>query len=237
MVFLILQNAGSFCEDLNERSTESMNHVSVIVLATRNKGKAREFQNALKNFPVTIKHLDEFGPIPEPEEDGATFDENAYKKAFHAANALGLPAIADDSGLVVQALGGAPGVRSARYAGQGATDEANIKKLLAEMGDKTNRKAAFECVISIAVPTGPALTYEARCEGEIATEPRGNGGFGYDPVFFFPPLDKTFAEIPLEKKNELSHRGKALREVEQEFDKILNWLNARLEAARPPHHH
>ena len=208
--------------------------INVIVLATKNAGKAKEFQQLLKNFPVEIKNLNDFGPIPEVEENGATFDDNAYKKASFTARVLGLPAIADDSGLVVEALGGAPGVRSARYAGENATDKENMEKLLREMEGKTNRKAAFECVISIAVPSGPALTYEGRCEGEITTKPEGVAGFGYDPVFFFPEYGKTFAEISSEEKNRVSHRGRALQEVVAEFDKVLAWLEARLDEVKPP---
>ena len=207
---------------------------TVIVLATRNAGKVREFQMMLEGYPVEIRGLGDFGPIPEAVEDGATFDDNAYKKALHTAKVLGLPAIADDSGLVVEALDGAPGVYSARYAGEKATDSGNIAKLLGEMKGKMNRRAAFECVISIAVPSGPALTYEGRCEGEITEEPMGEGGFGYDPVFYYPPLGKTFAEISLEEKNKVSHRGRALAEVRDEFDKILKWLNARLTEMKPP---
>lgn len=208
--------------------------IHTIVLATRNAGKVKEFQQLLKDFPVEIKNLNDFGPIPEVVEDGKTFDDNAYKKAAFTAKVLGLPAIADDSGLVVEALGGAPGVLSARYAGDKATDRENMEKLLREMAGQNNRKAAFECVISIAVPAGPALTYEGRCEGEIALEPHGDSGFGYDPVFFYPAYGKTFAEISSEKKNRVSHRGKALAEVVAEFDKILTWLNARLTESKPP---
>lgn len=208
--------------------------VHVIVLATRNSGKVKEFQQLLEDFPVQIKNLNDFGPIPEVEEDGTTFDDNAYKKASFAAKVLGLPTIADDSGLVVEALGGAPGVMSARYAGENATDQQNIKKLLGEMEGKTDRGAAFECVISIAVPSGPALTYEGRCEGEISTEPKGVSGFGYDPVFYFPEYGKTFAELTSEEKNKVSHRGKALAQVAAEFDKILVWLEARLAEVKPP---
>ena len=208
--------------------------IQVVVLATKNAGKVKEFQQLLKGFPVEIKSLDDFGPIPEVEEDGATFDDNAYKKASFTARVLGLPAIADDSGLVVEALGGAPGVKSARYAGENATDQENIKKLLAEMEGKKDRRAAFECLVSIAVPSGPALTYEGRCEGEIATEPKGFSGFGYDPVFYFPEYNKTFAEITGEEKNRVSHRGKALAQVVAEFDKIITWIEARSAEVKPP---
>jgi len=193
-----------------------MRHPTILVIATRNKGKTKEIKALLKDFPVNIKNLDDFGPIPHLEEDGDTFDENAYKKANFAARILGLPTLADDSGLIVEALDGAPGIHSARYAGENATDEQRYLKLLEDMKGKSNRKAAFECVISIAVPTGPALTYEARCEGLITTEPAGSNGFGYDPVFFYPPYNKTFAQI--------SHRGKALAELKSEFDKVLIWI-------------
>ena len=208
--------------------------INVIVLATKNAGKMKEFQQLLKNFPVEIKNLNDFGPIPEVEEDGATFDDNAYKKASFTAKVLGLPAIADDSGLVVEALDGAPGVRSARFAGENATDKENIEKLLHEMEGISNRKAAFECVISIAVPSGPALTYEGRCEGEITVKPEGTSGFGYDPIFYYPEYGKTFAEISGEEKNRVSHRGRALQEVAAEFDKVLAWLEARLTEVKPP---
>lgn len=195
-----------------------------IVIATRNKGKQSEISDLLKDFPVNIKVLDDFGPIPHVEEDGDTFDENAYKKASFTARVLGFPVLADDSGLLVEALEGAPGVLSARYAGENATDEQRCQKILHEMKGKTNRKAAFECVISIAVPTGPALTYEARCEGLIAEQPSGSNGFGYDPVFYYPLLNKTFGELTIEEKSHVSHRGKALGEFKDEFDKVMLWI-------------
>lgn len=206
----------------------------IIVLATRNEGKVREFREILRDFDVDLRSLNDFGPIPEPVEDGDTFDENAYKKAHFTAKVLGLPAISDDSGLVVEALNGAPGVYSARYAGEEAGDRDNIAKLLKEMEGVNDRRAAFECVISLAVPSGPALTYEGRCEGTITTEPSGGGGFGYDPVFFSPELGKTFAESSPEEKNRVSHRGRALKEVAAEFAKIAKWLEARLLEEKPP---
>ena len=212
-----------------------MRHPIILVIATRNKGKTLEIKELLKGFPVEIKNLGDFGPIPHLEEDGDTFDENAYKKAIFAARILGLPALADDSGLIVEALDGVPGIHSARYAGENATDEQRYLKLLDEMEGKSNRKAAFECVISIAVPTGPALTYEARCEGLIATEPAGSNGFGYDPVFFYTPLNKTFAQITREEKNRISHRGKALAELKSEFDKVLIWIRQHMPAQEKRH--
>jgi len=199
-----------------------------LVLATRNKGKIRELTRLLAGYPVNLKNLDHFGPLPPIWEDGCTFEENAYKKAFETASALGLPALADDSGLAVEALEGLPGVFSSRYAGDGAGDEENNRKLLLEMTDKTNRKAAFVCTLAIAVPAGPALIYEGRVEGVILEEPRGEGGFGYDPLFYYPLLDRTFAELTPDEKNRVSHRGKALEELRSEFDKVLIWLRQRL---------
>ncbi|OQY01463.1 MAG: Non-canonical purine NTP pyrophosphatase [Desulfobacteraceae bacterium 4572_130] len=199
--------------------------MSILVLATQNKGKTKEIKHILKNFPITIKNLNDFGPIPEVEEDGETFDDNAYKKASFTARVLGYPAMADDSGLVVEALNGKPGVKSARYAGDNAKTSDNCEKLIKDMKDKKNRKAFFECVISIAVPTGQALTYQGKCNGLITYKAKGNNGFGYDPFFFYPDFNKTFAEISMEEKNKVSHRGKALNQVGQEFDKILKWID------------
>lgn len=205
-----------------------MEHPRTLVIATRNRGKIAEISAMLKRFPVIIKNLNDFGPISPVEEDGNTFDENAYKKASFTARALGLPALADDSGLVVDALGGAPGVLSARFAGENASDEQRCRKLLEAMAGEKNRKAAFECVISIAVPTGPALTYEGRCEGVLTDKPSGSNGFGYDPIFFFPPLKRTFAELTREEKSRVSHRGIALGEIQGEFAKVLDWIEIQM---------
>jgi XTP/dITP diphosphohydrolase len=196
-----------------------------LVIATRNKGKTSEIKSLLSGFPVIIRNLDDFGTIPEVKEDGETFDDNAYKKASFASKILGFPALADDSGLVVEALNGAPGVHSARYAGENASDEERCLKILNEMNGKSNRKAAFECVISIAVPGGAALTYEARCEGIISEKLKGANGFGYDPIFYYPPLKKTFAELTQQEKNHISHIWKAFQELKEEFDKILIWIH------------
>ena len=201
-----------------------MNQLLTLVIATGNPGKTAEIRDLLKGFPISIKNLDDFGPIPPVVEDGETFDENAYKKASFVSKILGYPALADDSGLVVDALGGAPGIYSARYAGENASDQQRYAKLLDEMKGHTNRQAAFECVISLAVPTGAALTYEGRCEGLIAEAPAGDGGFGYDPVFYFPPLKKTFGQLSREDKSLISHRGKALKEFNDEFEKVLIWI-------------
>jgi XTP/dITP diphosphohydrolase len=204
-----------------------------IVLATHNKGKKAEIKDLLANYPVEILDLNDFGPIPAIVEDGATFDENAYKKASLTARYLGFPALADDSGLCVEALGGAPGVFSARYAGDQATDAQRCQKLLHEMKFHADRAAYFECVLSLAVPGGAALTYEARCEGVIGQEPLGTLGFGYDPIFFFPPLNRTFAQLSREEKNRVSHRGKALIEMRDEFDKVLIWIQQQMPPQEP----
>jgi len=201
-----------------------MERQTTIVLATGNKGKIAEIQDLLIDFPVSIKYLSDFGSIPPVVEDGDTFEENAYKKASQVARVIGLPALADDSGLCVTALGGLPGVRSARYGGKGLDDKERSARLLRAMAGKNDRTAFFECVISIAVPTGQALTYEARCEGLIAQAPAGDNGFGYDPIFYFPLFQKTFAQLNREEKSQISHRGKALSELRSEFDKVLTWI-------------
>ena len=201
-----------------------MNDLITLVLATRNAGKTAEIRDLLTGFPVIIKNLDDFGPTPPVVEDGDSFDENAYKKSSFVSRVLGLPALADDSGLVVSALDGAPGIHSARWAGENATDRQRCEKLLDAMKGKTDRRASFECVLSLAVPSGAALTYEARCEGLIAETPGGENGFGYDPIFYYPPLKKTFAQLSRAEKGRVSHRGLALRELREEFDKVLTWI-------------
>ena len=199
-----------------------------LVIATKNNGKLIEIDALLKNYPVTLKTLSDFGPIPPVAEDGATFDDNAYKKAAFTARVLGLPALADDSGLVVPALDGNPGIHSARYGGDGLTDAQRCDLLLQNLKGKADRKASFSCVISVATPTGAALTYEARCEGLIADAASGPNGFGYDPIFYYPPLNKTFAEMSPLEKSRVSHRGKALKQLQDEFDKVLLWLEQQM---------
>ena len=183
--------------------------IDEIVLATGNKGKIREFSGLLEGVFGRIISLNDLESPPEVVEDGATFRENALKKARAIAAYSGKPALADDSGLAVDALGGSPGVYSARYAGEGATDRDNIAKLLTELGGVENRSASFVCVLALVYPDGKEITAEGTCEGVILTEPRGEGGFGYDPVFFLPEYGKTMAEIPPELKNKISHRARA----------------------------
>ncbi len=202
-----------------------------MVLATRNRGKVSEFRTLLQGPDVEISCLNDFGPLPVVEEDGRTFEENALKKARFAARILGFPSIADDSGLVVNALDGMPGIHSARYAGQSAGDKENNLRLLRALEGVKDRSAFFMCVIAIAVPSGPALIYEGRCDGFITEKPAGNQGFGYDPLFYYPPLKKTFAEMSIAEKNCISHRGRALAEVKSELGKIRIWIQQRMKPA------
>jgi XTP/dITP diphosphohydrolase len=207
---------------------------NIIVIATSNKNKVKELKELLKTTPLNVKALTDFGPMPEAVEDGETFDANAYKKALHYAKVLGLPCLADDSGLVVETLAGKPGVYSARYAGENASDGENCDKLLEEMKGKTNRKAYFICVLSLATPGGPSLTWEGRCQGEIALERCGESGFGYDPVFYYPDFDKTFAQLSMKEKSEVSHRGRAMTEFATEIGKVRVWVKQRMEELKPP---
>jgi len=187
-----------------------------IVLATRNRGKIREIRAILSRFGARLRPLDDFPQVPEIVEDGSTFLENVQKKARTAAQMTGRTTIADDSGLVVEALGGRPGVFSSRYAGPGATDADRAAKLLEEMRDvpAEERGAAFHCVIGIAAPDGREDYVEGRCRGMITFEPRGASGFGFDPVFYYPPYGKTFAELAPSRKNRVSHRARALAKLE-----------------------
>lgn len=210
-----------------------MNMFKMLVIASHNKNKIVEFQSILIDLDIEIVSLDHFGPIPPVIEDGETFEENAYKKALHVSKILGIPALADDSGLVVEALSGRPGVYSARYSGPNASDEDNCQKLLKELAGIKNRKAYFQCVLSLAVPSGPALTYIGRCDGTIIDKKSGNNGFGYDPIFYFEEFGKTFAELSMTEKNLVSHRGKALAELKSELPSVKKWVENRLNEVRP----
>jgi XTP/dITP diphosphohydrolase len=185
-----------------------------LVVATRNAGKIRELELLLQGIVEKILPIGSYPGIPDVDEDGATFAENAVKKARFAAQATGLPALADDSGLVVDALGGRPGVYSARFAGKGAGDSANNLKLLAEMAGivPSKRTAAFHCVLAFCLPDGACRTFEGRLPGIILEEQQGDGGFGYDPLFLVPEYGQTLAQLSLEIKNGISHRGRALEE-------------------------
>ncbi|MBF0329156.1 MAG: XTP/dITP diphosphatase [Nitrospirae bacterium] len=183
-----------------------------IVLATRNRKKSEELQRILAGADVTVLTLNDFPDCPEVVEDKDTFEGNAIKKASEVASYTGRVAVADDSGLEVYALGNAPGVFSARYAGENADDEKNIRKLLDEMKDiePAKRGARFVCCIAFAQPNHQTKTFLGFVEGVIGTEVRGSGGFGYDPVFYPLNSSKTFAEITPKEKDEVSHRKKAL---------------------------
>ena len=186
-----------------------------LLVATRNRKKLAELQALLAGLPVAILNLDQVGDVPEVIEDGATLEENAAKKASETARASGLHAMADDSGLFVDALGGRPGVRSACYAGDAATTEKLCRKLIGEMADVRDdrRGSHFRCCIAMADPDGQVvLTASGRVDGAITRQMRGSGGFGYDPVFHYAPEGATFAELVPERKNAVSHRGRALQE-------------------------
>lgn len=195
-----------------------------IALATYNEGKRREYELLFRALPVFIKGLSEFKGISVMEEKGRDFTEIAMNKAQFVSRVLGLPALADDSGLALEALNGAPGTLSARYAGPTADDYQNTLKLLEEMREKDNRNASFYCSIALAKPDGRVLHYSGSCSGIILNEPTGENGFGYDPVFYYPPLHKTFAQLSIEEKNRVSHRGQAMMKLMNDFEKILAWL-------------
>ena len=189
-----------------------------IVLASNNAGKVREIERLLAESRIQIRPQGEYG-VPEAEETGLTFVENAILKARNAARHSGLPAIADDSGLEVDALRGAPGIYSARYAGPGATDEANLLKLLADLADvpEAERTARFQCVlVYLRHAEDPTpLICQGAWEGQILFEPRGTNGFGYDPIFLVPSHGCSSAELDPDTKNRLSHRGQALRRLQE----------------------
>jgi len=192
------------------------------VLASHNPNKIKELEAILKRYIPSLEllSLDDVSIHEEIEENGKTFAENALIKAMVAAKS-GYIGIGDDSGLMVNALGGMPGIYSARYAGEHGNDEANNKKLLAELGKEIDRSATFVCIIACAFPDGSEpIIAQGICNGEILTEPRGKDGFGYDPLFWFDPYGQTFAEMSADEKNEISHRGKAIKTFAAEFNRI-----------------
>jgi XTP/dITP diphosphohydrolase len=192
------------------------------VLASGNKGKVREINEILADLDIEVVPQSEFG-VPEAEETGLTFVENAILKARNAAKHTGLPAIADDSGIEVDYLRGAPGIYSARYAGVGAGDEANLHKLLRDMEGvpESERAARFQCLmVCMRHDLDPVpIICQGTWEGRLATAPKGENGFGYDPIFYVPEYDCMSAELPREVKNRLSHRGQALRQLVEELKK------------------
>ena len=189
------------------------------VLASHNKKKMKEMREILSRLGVELLSQAEAGVDLEPEETGATFEENARIKARAVMEASGLPAIADDSGLVVDALGGAPGVHSARYGGEGLDDTGRWRLLLENMEGQARRTCRFVSVICCAFPDGSEIVSRGKCEGELALAPSGEGGFGYDPIFYLPELGRTMAQLTAEEKNRISHRGNALRAFQKEWEK------------------
>jgi XTP/dITP diphosphohydrolase len=203
----------------NDRFDEKVmkNIPNKILIATANRGKVKEIRELVRDLPLEFISLTDLAEYPEVVEDGATFEENALKKARVLAAATNLPSIADDSGLCVDALGGRPGVFSARYAGEGASDEDKCRLILEQMRDVPDRyrSARFVCVLAFVRPDGDEKIFRGACEGWITRELRGSSGFGYDPIFFYEQAGLTFAEMDRESKNKISHRGRALRALSE----------------------
>lgn len=197
-----------------------------LVIATGNPGKLSEIEEVFKDLPFEFLSLKELGFETSIEEDQDTFEGNAIKKAVEVMKYTGEITLADDSGLEVDVLGGRPGVFSARFAGAEATDEQNNKKLLQLMANipEEKRTARFRCVIAVAFPNGQILTSEGICEGRIGYFPKGTNGFGYDPLFIVDKYNKTFAELDQHEKNQISHRGVALRKMKKQLEEYLNNL-------------
>jgi XTP/dITP diphosphohydrolase len=184
-----------------------------ILIATGNRGKVREINDLINDLPVRLLSFADLDDVPEVEEDGLTFEENALKKARTLAQLTGLVTLADDSGLCVDALEGRPGVLSARYGGENASDEEKCLRILEELREVPGelRTARFVCVIALVDPADDEKLFRGVCEGRITREPTGSEGFGYDPVFYFPEAGCTFAQMDRDAKNRVSHRGRALR--------------------------
>ena len=191
------------------------------VLATHNPGKLREMGEILKDFGIEVVSPRDLGLTVDVEETGTTFAENAMLKAKAICKAANLPAIADDSGLCVDALNGAPGVYSARYGGEGLDDKGRYMLLLSSLRGAPTRAAHFACAVACAFPNGDTLTAEGRCDGSIAYAPLGEGGFGYDPVFLLPGTGKTFGQLTQEEKSAVSHRGRALKDFAGKLEAYL----------------
>lgn len=188
--------------------------IKEIIVATKNQGKLQEFKELMKELPVEVKCLADFPEIQEPVENGRTFAANARLKAIYYSTKLGLPCIADDSGLEVQALEGAPGVRSARYAGEKATDQENVDLLLYNMKFQVKRVCRFRCALCVVDEHAKVLhEVDGVCEGMLLHEPLGDLGFGYDPIFWSTELHKGMGEATMQEKNKISHRGKAIRKL------------------------
>jgi XTP/dITP diphosphohydrolase len=186
---------------------------TVLVIATRNPGKLRELQRILDDLPFELRSLCDYPDVPALPEDGATYAENAVSKAVTVARLTGEIALADDSGVEVDYLDGEPGVHSARFLGDWASDEDRNREILLKLEavPPESRTARYRAAVAVAFPDGSAQTFEGVCEGIIALRPRGEGGFGYDPIFYVPELDRTMAELAPTEKDRISHRGEALR--------------------------
>ena len=196
-----------------------------LVLASKNAHKLVEMRDILSQLGVEVVLESDVGVDVDVEETGTTFEENAFLKAHAVMEASGLPAIADDSGLCVDALGGAPGVYSARYGGPELDDAGRYRLLLENLRGQLDRRGKFVSAICCCFPNGDRVEARGECPGTIAYAPRGEGGFGYDPVFFLPQMKKTFAQLTAEEKNAISHRGAALRAFQTELEKYLNGIN------------
>ena len=194
-----------------------------LLLATNNTGKVKEYRSLLQDIPFDLVTPKELGIVMDVEEKGTTYAENARLKACALAKECGLPTLADDSGLEVDALNGEPGIVSARYAGKSASDAERVNYLLSKLKGvpKEKRTARFRCVIAIAQPDGQVEFCDGECKGIIALEPCGKNGFGYDPIFCFPKYDKTMAELPIETKNHISHRGRAAQKARLILKKMI----------------
>lgn len=195
------------------------------VLASKNEKKLRELQQILSAQGLEVILQSEVGVDIEVEETGETFEENAILKAEAVRDQTAMIAISDDSGLAVDALGGAPGVRSARFGGEGLTDQGRYELLAKEMQGQDNRTCRFVSVICCAFPNGARILARGECQGQLLDAPQGEGGFGYDPIFYLPELGKTMAELTAEEKNRISHRGNALRVFQTELENYLHGIN------------
>lgn len=194
-----------------------------VIIATKNRGKAKEFEEIFASRGMRVLTLLDFPEIPDVDETGNTFEENATLKAEAVSKALNKMVIGDDSGLMVDALEGRPGIYSARYAGEPKNDQNNLVKVLAELKGVTEEKrtARFYCALAVAIPGQETFTVSGTCEGRILEEPKGTNGFGYDPIFFVPDKGVAMAELTSDEKNKISHRANALKKLDSLLDSIL----------------
>ncbi|EKN65017.1 nucleoside-triphosphatase [Neobacillus bataviensis LMG 21833] len=194
-----------------------------VIIATKNPGKAREFEHIFANRGIHVQTLLDYPEIPDVEETGTTFEENAILKAEAVSKKLHKMVIGDDSGLMVDALDGRPGIYSARYAGEPKNDQNNTDKVLSELQGvpESERSARFYCALAVSIPGQETVTVSGTCEGQILEESRGSNGFGYDPIFYVPEKGKSMAELSADEKNNISHRANALKQLDVILDEIL----------------